>query len=171
MSCAASIADDASSGTPRRGPSRTRARHRQWRLAARPGTVGNLVRGAGFPSGSDEAIAEHDGKLGLSLGPFAGRHFPLLSDLAQDQENELGRRLVAGEMASRPHGPSQLGVQGLDSIRGVDDFAHGRSEGEERNDLLPLSPRIWPIAAYLRPHEPSSKASKALRPASASAAR
>src|SRR5580693_6384913 len=68
------------------------------------GTVGNLVRGAGFPSGSDEAIAEHDGKLGLSLGPFAGRHFPLLSDLAQDQENELGRRLVAGEMASRPHG-------------------------------------------------------------------
>ncbi|MGB7974659.1 MAG: hypothetical protein WCF81_09995, partial [Roseiarcus sp.] len=42
------------------------------------GTVGNLVRGAGFPSGSDEAIAEHDGELGLSLGPFAGRHFPLL---------------------------------------------------------------------------------------------
>ena len=28
MSCAASIADDASSGMPRRGPSRTRARHR-----------------------------------------------------------------------------------------------------------------------------------------------
>ena len=53
------------------------------------GTVGNLVRGAGFPSGSDEAIAEHDGELGLSLGPFAGRHFPLLSDPAQDQENEL----------------------------------------------------------------------------------
>ena len=106
----------------------------------RDGTVGNLVRGAGFPSGSDEAIAEHDGELGLSLGPFAGRHFPLLSDLAQDQENELGRRLVAGEMASRPHGPSQLGVQGLDSIRGVDDFAHGRSKGEERDDLLPLSP-------------------------------
>jgi hypothetical protein len=25
--------------------------------------------------------------------------------------------------------------------------------------------QIWPIAAYLRPHEPSSKASKALRPA------
>lgn len=110
------------------------------RSAEQGGTVGNLVRGAGFPSGSDEAIAEHDGELGLSLGPFAGRHFPLLSDLAQDQENELGRRLVAGEMASRPHGPSQLGVQGLDSIRGVDDFAHGRSEGEERDDLLPLSP-------------------------------
>ena len=31
MSCAASIADDGSSGTPRQGPSRTRARHRQWR--------------------------------------------------------------------------------------------------------------------------------------------
>ncbi|MGB7972856.1 MAG: hypothetical protein WCF81_00610, partial [Roseiarcus sp.] len=46
-------------------------------LLAFTGTVGNLVRGAGFPSGSDEAIAEHDGELGLSLGPFAGRHFPL----------------------------------------------------------------------------------------------
>ena len=32
------------------------------------GTVGNLVRGAGFQSGSDEAIAEHAGELGLSLG-------------------------------------------------------------------------------------------------------
>src|SRR6185437_4887162 len=96
------------------------------RYAGLEGSVRNLVRGAGFPSGSDETIAEHDGELGLSLGPFAGWHFPLLSDLAQDQENELGRRLVAGEMASRPHGPSQLGVQGLDSIRGVDDFAHGR---------------------------------------------
>ena len=82
-----------------------------------PGAVGNLVRGAGFPFGSDEVTAEHDGELGLSLGPFAGRHFPLLSDLAREQENELGRCLVTGEMASRPHGPSQLGVQSLDSIR------------------------------------------------------
>ena len=40
-------------------------------------------RGAGFPSSSDEAIAEHDGELGLCLGPFARRHFPLLSDLAR----------------------------------------------------------------------------------------
>jgi hypothetical protein len=34
MSLAANIADDQSSGTPRRGPSRTPARHRQWPLAA-----------------------------------------------------------------------------------------------------------------------------------------
>ncbi len=52
--------------------------------AAVMGSVRNLVRGAGFPSSSDEAIAEHDGELGLCLGPFARRHFPLLSDLAQD---------------------------------------------------------------------------------------
>ena len=87
------------------------------------------MHGAEFPSGSDGAIAEHDGEMGLSLGPFAGRHFPLLSDLAQDQEKELGRRLVAGEMASRPHGPSQLGVQGLDSIRNRYEDCRRRSPG------------------------------------------
>ena len=69
------------------------------------GSVRNLARGAGFPSGSDEAIAEYDGELGLSLGPFPGRHFPLLSDLAQDQENELGRRLAAGGNGLSPARP------------------------------------------------------------------
>ena len=49
----------------------------------------NLVRGAGFPSGSDEALAEHDGELGISLGPFARRHFPLPSDLAQDEKDRF----------------------------------------------------------------------------------
>ena len=58
--------------------------------------------GAGFPSGSDEAFAEHDGELGFCLGPLARRHFPFLNDLAQDQEDEFGRRLAVGEMASRP---------------------------------------------------------------------
>src|ERR1700759_916689 len=67
------------------------------------GSVRNLVRGAGFPSGSDEALAEHDGELCLGLGPFAGRHFPFPDDLAQDQEDELRRRLVVREMASRSH--------------------------------------------------------------------
>ena len=56
--------------------------------------------GAGFPSGSDEAIAEHDGELDFCLGPFARRHFPFLDDLAQDQENEFRRRLIVREMAS-----------------------------------------------------------------------
>ena len=45
------------------------------------------MRGAGFSSGSDEAFVEHDGELGLCLGPFARRHFPFLGDLTQDQED------------------------------------------------------------------------------------
>ena len=108
--------------------------------ASLAGVSGILVRGAGFPSGSDEAFAEHDGELGLCLGPFAGRHFPFLDDLAQDQEDEFRRRLIVRKMTSGPHGPSELGVQGLDCVRGVDDFPDGRSEGEERDDLFPLSP-------------------------------
>ena len=39
------------------------------------GSVGNLVCGAGFSSGSDEAFAEHDGELGFGFGPFAGGIF------------------------------------------------------------------------------------------------
>src|ERR1700758_1973397 len=68
------------------------------------GSVRNLVRGAGFPSGPDESFAEHDGELGFCLGPFARRHFPFLNDLAQDEKDKLRRRLVAGEMAPGPHG-------------------------------------------------------------------
>jgi hypothetical protein len=60
--------------------------------------------------------------------------------LAQDQEDELRRRLVAGEMAPRSHRAPEFGVQGLDRVGGVDDFADRRSEGEERDDLLPLPP-------------------------------
>jgi hypothetical protein len=67
------------------------------------GLSGILCAGPGFPSGSDEAFAEHDGELGLGLGPFARRHFPFPDDLAQDEKDELRRRLIARKMASRSH--------------------------------------------------------------------
>src|ERR1700761_4980132 len=67
------------------------------------GVSGILCAGPGFPSGSDEAFAEHDGELGLGLGPFARRHFPFPDDLAQDEKDELRRRLIARKMASRSH--------------------------------------------------------------------
>ena len=98
------------------------------------------MRGAGFPSGPDETLAEHDGELGFCLGPFARRHFPFLHDLAQDEKDQFRRRLVVGEMASGPHGAPELGVQSLDRVRRVDDFSDGGSEGEERDDRLPLPP-------------------------------
>jgi len=43
-------------------------------------------------------------------------------------------------MATNAHGPTQLGVQRLDGVGGVDDSAHSLREGEERNDVLPLPP-------------------------------
>ncbi len=43
-------------------------------------------------------------------------------------------------MAARPDGPAQLGVQGLDLIRGVDDPADIEREGEERDQLRPVPP-------------------------------
>jgi hypothetical protein len=66
---------------------------------------------AGFPSGSDEAFAEHDC---LRLSPFARRHFPFLDHLAQDQKDEFRRGLVVRKMASRSHCAPQPGVQGFE---------------------------------------------------------
>ena len=42
------------------------------------------VRGR-FSSLGDEPLAEHDGELGLGLGPFAGRAFPVLSRAIESQ--------------------------------------------------------------------------------------
>ena len=65
------------------------------------------MRGAGFRSGSDEPFAEHDGELGLCLGPLARRHFPFLGDLTQDQEDEFRHRLVVRRVAPRSHGAAR----------------------------------------------------------------
>src|SRR5580693_8150436 len=87
------------------GPTTEWRRHKSGTCASAPlgtpygsGSVRNLVRGAGFASGSDKAFSEHDGELGLCLGPFARRDFPFPSELAQDQEDEFRRRLIVGEM-------------------------------------------------------------------------
>ena len=130
------------------------------------GSVRDLVGEAGFSSGPDEALAEHDGELGFCLGPFARRHFPFLNDLGARRE-----RSVSSPPHRCSHGPPQLGVQRLDRIRRVDDFSDGRSEGEERDDLLPLAPPDLADRRVFAAHALSSKASSALRPASASAAR
>lgn len=56
----------------------------------------------------------------------------------QDQEQELHRRLVGREVAAGPNRPAQLGIEGLDGVRGMDDPADLRREGEERDDLAPV---------------------------------
>jgi len=43
--------------------------------------------GACSTSLCDEALAEDDGELGSSSIPFTRRHFPILADLAQDEEH------------------------------------------------------------------------------------
>src|SRR5438309_317200 len=70
---------------------------------------------------SREALIEEDRELRLSRGPLPGRHSPVLFAAVQDQEQQLHRGFVAAKMASRPHRPAQLGVQGLDGVRCVDD--------------------------------------------------
>jgi FkbM family methyltransferase len=90
--------------------------------------------------GFDEAFAEDDGELGLGHGPLTRWHFPLFLRSVQDQVEELGGGIVAGEVASGPDGAAQLGIQGLDRIAGVDDPPDVVREGEERDDLGPGPP-------------------------------
>ena len=42
-------------------------------------------------------------------------------------------------MTSGSDGPAQLGVQRLDGVRGVDNFANAFGEREERNDQVPVA--------------------------------
>ena len=58
--------------------------------------------------GADEALAEDDSELRLSHGPLTWRHFPLFLRSVQDQIQQLGGGVVAGEVAPGPDSPPQL---------------------------------------------------------------
>ena len=85
-----------------------------------------------------EALAEHDRELIGRFFPDARRHVPLLADVAQGKVEQLGGRFVAGEVPAVLHDLSQLHVQTLDGVGGVDDAAHFGRIGEERHHLRPL---------------------------------
>src|SRR5579864_3136852 len=87
-----------------------------------------------------EALAEQDGELRLGHGPLARRHDPLLLGSVQDQEEEFGRGLVAGEMAPGPDRPAQLGIERLDGVCRIQNPADITGEGIERDDLRPGPP-------------------------------
>ena len=76
--------------------------------------VRNFVRGGRL---NDQAMAlvkrspKRTANWALAMAPLARRHDPLLLGAVQDQEEELRRGLVAGEMASGPDRPAQLGIQ------------------------------------------------------------
>src|SRR5277367_5434353 len=52
----------------------------------------------------NEPFVEHDGELCLRLEPLARRHFPFSCGLAQDEKQELRRRVIGWKMTSRAHG-------------------------------------------------------------------
>lgn len=85
-----------------------------------------------------EPLGEQDGELRHRRLPFPGAHLPLLRDVSQGEIDQLGGRLVAGEVPARFDDFSQLHVQRLDGVGGVDDLAHVRGVGEERNDFFPV---------------------------------
>jgi hypothetical protein len=58
--------------------------------------------------GLDEAFAEDDGELSFCHGPLTRRHPPLFFRTVQDQIQQLGGGIVAGEVAPGPDGAPEL---------------------------------------------------------------
>src|SRR5712672_2944229 len=56
----------------------------------------------------DEAFAEDDGELSFCHGPLTRRHPPLFFRAVQDQIQQLGGGIVAGEVAPGPDGAPEL---------------------------------------------------------------
>ena len=64
---------------------------------------------------------------------------PLRRDVTQRQPNQLGRRFVTREATFVADALSDLAVQTLNGVGGVEHLAHLWGESEERNHLLPVS--------------------------------
>jgi hypothetical protein len=78
-----------------------------------------------------------NGKLVHRRLPVVSRPAPIGSDVAQCQPDQLGGRLVIGEMPPRLENLAQAGVHALNGIGGVNHPAHLGREGKERNHLVP----------------------------------
>ncbi len=68
------------------------------------------------------------------------RHLPLFLRAVQDQIEQLGGGIIAGEVSPGPDRPPELGVQRLDGVGCVEDFAHRLGEGEVWDHLGPDPP-------------------------------
>jgi hypothetical protein len=62
---------------------------------------------------------------------------PVGGDVAQRQPDQLGRRVVAGEVPAGLDDLAQARIDALDGVGRVDHLAHGRREREERDHLVP----------------------------------
>ena len=60
---------------------------------------------------------------------------PAVSDVAQDQPQEFGSGLIAGEVTPRFHRPAQLRVDALKGVGSINHLADRRREHKERQVL------------------------------------
>jgi len=84
-----------------------------------------------------EAILIEDCELVHCAFPVVGRTAPIGCDVAQRKPDQLGGRLVAGEMPARFDDFAQPRIDALDGIGGVDHPTHLGRESKERDYLVP----------------------------------
>jgi len=86
-------------------------------------------------SSGHEPFPELDRQLRLDSMPLLRWALLLGGDVAQRQVDQLGRRLVARKVPFVADRLTDLAMQVLDRIGGVDDLAHLGREGEKRDHL------------------------------------
>ena len=93
-----------------------------------------------------QAVAVADGQCvqkGLPTVDSSSRVGPVLSPLDRCEVEHLERGLLGREMAAANGDFAEPGVERLDSVRGVDDFAELGGELEKRDDVFScISPRF-----------------------------
>ena len=83
------------------------------------GTARISVYGPGSSSQPETAF-EENGELGFRHAPFPWRHLPLCLRLPQDQDQQLDRTLIRGNVPSDLDSPAQFGIQRLDGVGRID---------------------------------------------------
>src|SRR5258706_11832951 len=105
------------------------------------GSVRNFVCEAGGWLGlTGEALSEQDGEVIHGAIPPGGTGDPFYGDVAQRQPEQLGRRVVIREVATRLDDLAQLPVHVLKGVGRVEQATNGGRKREEGDDVRPRTP-------------------------------
>ena len=81
---------------------------------------------------------KENGELAHGGLPFSGRHCPFFADIAQGQVEQLGGRIVVGEVAAVLDDFAQTHVDAFQGVGRIDGAANFQRIGHERRHLLPV---------------------------------
>jgi len=85
------------------------------------------------------SFRKHDGELADNFAPVSDRQCPFSGDVILRQPKQFGQRIVVRKNAGRLGDFSELPIESLDDVGGIDDFSDLVWIGEESGKLAPIS--------------------------------